>query len=553
MTKRAGCFRLFLAIGVLPATAPVRAHAQPPAAAASSAPGTTARAVAVGVVAEDEQGRPVLDLRREDFIVLDGGREEGIVSFLAPPMVSAASASPASPTPPETLPPDTFTNRLELLTAGAASVTAILFDGLNTPRARQAYARQRVLAFLEEITPRHAVSLFTLGRGLSLLQDFTSDTGALVRALEGYRGDLSGERAAARPEGLRFGVARFDAWLDELELNLADRYAEDRALRTVRSLIAIARHVERVPGRKNLVWVSGSFPEWIRRDSAPLPQRPNRAERRFGPEIERAARALTDANLAVYPVDARGLMAPAEYGPERETIGREARFSDRSGQAAMQALAERTGGQAFYNSNDLGRAFQRADEDSRNGYSLGYQPSHDEWNGKFREIAVKVDRPGVRLRHRRGYFALPGEPADEWYRRDALEAAKWSPVDATRVGLTVRVVPSGGRGLGLELRLQTRDLSLRPIDGSWRGKLDVWLVQLGPGDELLDTLSQVAELRLTGADHERAREGDLPLMARLERTEKAALLRVLVRDVSTGALGSLTIPLDRVARSPSGQ
>jgi VWFA-related protein len=506
--------------------------------------GVSARVVRVDVVAEDENGRPVRDLGPGDFVLSDDGREESITSFTAPP------DEPEAPPPHKELPANTFTNRLETLPAAPTSVTAILFDGLNTPMANQEFAKQQVIGFLRQLPPGARVSLYTLGLGPRVLVDFTTDPEPLIRALEEYRGERraeAGETPLSLPDA---GLERFDSWLQELSLNLVERYAKDRALRTVRSLVAIANHLERVPGRKNLIWVSGSFPvRWIARDSVPLPGLRASADQSLQPEIERAARALASSNLAVYPVDARGLRSSAEYAPGRESISRRAQFADRSGFETMETLAERTGGRAFVNSNDLGRAIRRALEDSRASYTLGYQPSHDKWNGEFRRIDVKTTRPGVRLRHRRGYFAQPEVPAADGYRRGVLEAATWSPMDATRVGLTVRATPSSDGTLTLALRLHAPDLSLRPAGDRWRGQLDVWLVQLGPGDALLDTVSHVAGLSLTPADHQRVmRTNEIVLMERLKPKEGTVLLRILVRDVAAGALGSVSIPLDQIER-----
>jgi VWFA-related protein len=509
---------------------------------ATQAPRVTSRIVEVSVVAEDRQGRPVVDLKAEDLVLSDGGRPERIVSFTTQPLPSAAA------TP---LPPGTYTNRLDRLTGGSVSVTAILFDGLNTPMARQSYARQQVLAFLRQVEPGNTMALYTLGRGLSVLQDLTRDPQPLVRALEQYRGELSAATGAAPLDTAGTGLEPFGSWLDELETNLIEHYARDRALRTLRSLVAIANHLETIPGRKNLVWVSGSFPVWIGRDRVRVPERPRPGEQDLWPEIDRAARALNRANLAVYPVDARGLMSPLDYAPERVSISREMQLVDRSGFAAMNTLAERTGGEAFYNDNDLGRAFRRAAGDSRVAYRLGYQPSHEDWNGKFREIKIVVTRPEVRLRYRRGYFAQPDEPDEDWYRSGVLGAAMWSPVDATRVGLTVRPFPAAPETLDLDIRIDARDVSLQPVANGWQGRLDVWLVQLGPGDELIDTVSHVAGLSLDPRTFDEVRQsGELPLVERLKRDRKAVLLRVLVRDVASGALGSVSIPLDRVGPRP---
>jgi VWFA-related protein len=506
-----------------------------------------ARLVEVDLVAADEEGRPVVDLKPEDLVVLDEGRAERIASFSGP------SSPAAGPTDTAALPRNAFTNRLERRLGGSPSVTAILLDGLNTPQAEQTYARRQVLGFLRQIPPGGIVSLYTLGRGLSVLEDFSRDPETLVRALEGYRGELSTESAATPLDATDVGLARFGSWLEELDLNLVEHYAKDRALRTIRSLVAIAQHLERVPGRKSLVWVSGSFPAWIGRDSVPLPRRPAPGEQSFWPEIERAARALSSSNLAIYPVDARGLRAPTEYSPARARIDLDMKPADRSGIATMEALAARTGGRAFYNTNDLAGALREADRDARAAYRLGYEPSHDEWKGEFHRIEVRCRRPGVRLRHRSGYFAQPAEPTEAWYRSAALDAAMWSPVDATEVGLTVRVTPSVPDTLNLEIRVRAKDVSLQPLEHGREAKLDVWFVQLGPGDAPLDTVSSIADVRLGPAEEERvARTGDLVVGARLRRKGRTVLLRVLVRDVATGALGAVSIPLERVVTGPAG-
>ena len=544
LSRAVPCFLVVSTLAAVAASGP-----GPEVPARPSAPRVTSRIVEVSVVAEDKQGRPVVDLKAEELVLTDGGRPEPIVSFTAQALPSAAATAPAT-----ALPPGTYTNRLDRLTGGSSSVTAILFDGLNTPMARQSYARQQVLAFVRQVEPGNTMALYTLGRGLSVLQDLTRDPQPLIRALEQYRGELSAETGAAPLDTAGTGLEPFGSWLDELETNLIEHYAKDRALRTLRSLVAIANHLERIPGRKNLVWVSGSFPVWIGRDRVRLPERPSPGEQDLWPEIDRAARALNRANLAVYPVDARGLMAPLDYQPERAAISREMQLVDRSGFAAMNTLAERTGGEAFYNDNDLGRAFRRAAGDSRVAYRLGYQPSHEDWNGKFREIKIAVTRPEVRLRYRRGYFAQPDEPDDDWYRSGVLGAAMWSPVDATRLGLTVRPFPAAPETLDLDIRIDARDVSLQPVAGGWQGRLDVWLVQLGPGDELLDTVSHVAGLSLDARTFDEVRQsGELPLMERLKRDRKAVLLRVLVRDVVSGALGSVSIPLDRVGPRPPNE
>jgi VWFA-related protein len=494
----------------------------------------TTRLVEVSVVAQTKQGGPAAGLTKDDFTVLDEGRPQQIAFF-------RSGGSGAERSIPQRLPPNFFSNQLNAPPNGA---TVILFDGLNTRLPDQAYAQQQILKFMRQLKPDDRVALYVMGRGPRVLQDFTGDTSALANALAGCKAAAAASLEAPMYDPTVSAPAHFEAWLGELGFGLYDYYGTDRTFRTVRALIAIANHLESVPGRKNLIWVSGSFPVSIAGDSVMAPRYQPVGGRQAAPEIEQAVRAFSKANLAIYPVDARGLIATQEYvGPltKPELVN-----PDTSEFATMQVLADRTGGRAFYNNNDLTAAFRRAADDARMTYVLGYYPAHKDWKGKFRKIEVQVNRPGVELRYRRGYFAQPDEPVDSKYRERVLEAALWNPMDATGVGLTVQVTPAGTGALDLALQITARDITFRRKADRWECGLDTWLVQLDGKEKQIKTDGRVNNLRLDQATFDRTKEaGGLVLMERVSPAPDARLLRVLVRDVTSGALGSLTVPLGR--------
>ena len=97
---------------------------------------------------------------------------------------------------------------------------------------------------------------------------------------------------------------------------------------------------------------------------------------------------------------------------------------------SMEMLAERTGGMAYTNRNDLGRAIARAVDDARFTYTLGYYPENVKWDGHFRKISIKVRRSGVNVGHRSGYLALPPPPQTPESRQNALVRALASPLNA---------------------------------------------------------------------------------------------------------------------------
>jgi len=521
-------------LGQMPSTLPQ----QPP-----SALRVTTHLVEVNVIVQDRAGQPVSDLTRDDFVVLDKGREQSIAFFS-----KESAATPRAPSPP--LPSDIFTNHLEESAASPTSATAILLDGLNTRFADQPYARQQIVRFLGQLQPQDCVALYALGQGLRVVHDFTQNARLLLDALAREEKHPSLGILDSGLEEPGTGWGEFDAWMGELHRGVAEKYRADRALRTIRSLLAIANHLERLPGRKNLIWVAGSFPAWFNRGSVPALEKLRSGHSNFDPEIERAARALDNAGLAIYPVDARGLVAPEEFSPDRGSIGRELPGSGSREFGAMLELAERTGGRAFYNTNDIRGAIRQAADDSRVTYVLGFYPTHNAWDGRFREIKVRVKRPGLQVRHRRGYFALPEEPSEESYRRGILDAAMWSPIDATRLGLTVRAVPVGN-ALELELRLDPQDITLQQQDGKWVGALDKMIVQLAPGEKNLQGVSHVVNLQMNEATYQQMKQrGALVLTDRLEVVPGATLLRILVRDVPSGALGSVSVPLNRTVTAP---
>ena len=381
--------------------------------------------------------------------------------------------------------------------------------------------------------------------GPRVLQEFTDDSSALMKALSAFKGAAPASLSAPLYDPGVSGPEHFEAWLSELTFGLYDYYGEDRVFRTVRALAAIAGHLQQIPGRKNLIWVSGSFPVALDGGSVALPKK--RAQGKTGqdkrggrPELERAARALSKANLAIYPVDARGLMAAQEYGGR--LTNPELRNPDSSEVPRMQALADRTGGRAFFNNNDLAAALRRALDDARMTYVIGYYPSHHDWNGRFRRLELQVNRPEVELHYRRGYFAQPDEPEDSWYRQQALDASLWYPVDATGLRLTVAVTPSAAGGLELALQLDPDDISFQP-DGEKRDcKLDVWLVQLDRQEKQIKTDARTNNLSLDRTTFDKAMQvNGLALVEHLDPEPETALLRVLVRDVVSGQVGSLTV------------
>ena len=504
----------------------------------------TTHLVELSVTAQSKQGEPVAGLTGDDFTLVDEGMPQKIA------YVRIERTSPSGK-PARKLPPGLFTNRFDAGGSLPRSATVILFDGLNTQLSDQLYAREQILKFLRQIKPGEQVALYVMGRGPRVLQEFTEDPSSLIKALAEYKGGAPASLRAPMYDPATTGPEQFDAWLGELTFGLYDYYGDDRAFRTVRALTAIADHLQQIPGRKNLIWVSGSFPVALDGQSVALPKKaaqgkPGEDKRESWPEVERAARALAKANLALYPVDARGLIAAQQYGGS--LYRPELKNPDTSEAARMQALADRTGGRAFFNNNDLAGALRRAFDDTQLTYLVGYYPTHHDWKGRFRKIELRVNRSDVELHYRRGYFAQPDAPRDSWYREQVLNAALWNPLDSTGMRMTVAVSAGVKGGVDLALQLDPGDITFQSNGDSRDCSLDVWLVQLDGQEKQIQTLARVNTLSLDPTTFERVQAANgLALAEHLNLDPKATLLRVLVRDVTTGQLGSLTVPLQRPA------
>jgi hypothetical protein len=191
-----------------------------------------------------------------------------------------------------------------------------------------------------------------------------------------------------------------------------------RVTYTLEALRAIARALAGYPGRKNLIWISEAFPLDVNPGASLSAESHN-----YSTDIARVADSLIDAQVAVYAIDARGLVGFSAFDPQnsgvdqfgRSTVANGGRLqtsisndSDArmSAHATMQEMAEKTGGRAFYNRNDIDGAIRNSIADGSTYYTLAYYPDNKDWNGKFRKIQLKVKRSGVKLRHRLGYFAV---------------------------------------------------------------------------------------------------------------------------------------------------
>jgi VWFA-related protein len=511
---------------------------------------TTTRLVQINVIVT-KHGTAVPGLKKEDFQVFDDGKRQEIRQFSEE--TRAVLPSAAAP-----LPQGTFTNQLEQRSGTPAAVTAILLDGVNTRYSDQAYARQQVVRFLKQIQPEDRIAIYTLdSRGLRVLHDYTTDSSDLVARLAKYQGDIAPEVTGVSDSSDMLG-----GWLgnrgDSMERQF---YLNDRIQQTLHAIEYIAYNLAPLPGRKNLIWISSAFPLQVGffRTSgggggaanpargggtgmnSPGISRMPRQQQTWTAEADRTVRALNNANLAIYPVDARGLVASASP-----------RVSSRVyvNQSTMEELASRTGGRAFTNSNDIAGAIRTAVEDSSVTYTLGYYPQNDKFNNSFHNLKVKlVDFPHLELRYRKGYLDQSTPPQDEGLRRAALHDAVLSPMDANGIGLRANVHETAA-GFDVTLRVDPKSILLDPQGDRWAGKLDLLFVEKDEHGKQTFGVDDTVSMELKQQNYARVQQEGLIYHRVIPKTGNTSEMRVVVRDASTGAVGSITASLTAGPRQP---
>jgi VWFA-related protein len=392
-----------------PATSTPAAKNLPPATQVSSTPqgGFTlkenAELVLTNLVARDSKtGELVKDLKQTDFKIYENGKEQQISTFdfenvdMATPLneatVSGLAAGPSgngSKAVVVAKPEELRNHRLIVMFFDLTSMQPE--DLERSVDAAQNFLRTRMQA-------ADLVALVSLGDTLSVDQDFTADKNALIHEVGAYNG-TEGQGFAQGANSNTNQTEDTTAYTpDESEYNDLNTDRELFALR------AVSQSLARINEKKSLLYFSGG----ISRDGIE-----NQAS------LRSAINAAVRADLAIYSVDTRGLQAVAPLG-DASTGSQRGQGAFNGGsllnnmnqnfatQEVMATLSSDTGGKAFFDSNDFAPAFAQMQKDTSAYYAIGFHSSNPARDGKYRKLTVKVDRPGIKLEYRPGYYA----PAD---------------------------------------------------------------------------------------------------------------------------------------------
>ncbi len=533
--------------------------------------------VEFSIVATDDRGQPVIDLKEHEIAIVQNGKPQPVAFFR---FEGAAFAPDAVEPKTESIAPGLFTNRVEYSPGPARNVTAIVIDTLNTLPEDQVAMKAQVMQYLRALAPNTRVAVYMLGSTLRILHDFTDDLDALRARLakqnievnvQAISADELVRRQLQEAEHFNDAVdqyvedgadedAKFDAerqaQLDKVRGNMAraEEYFQEqlhmrRINHTVASLEALGNHLAGIPGRKNMVWISGGL--------ALLTQgAQDRWVNSYSTQVRGLAQRLATQGIVVYPVQAIGLQVgilntgttaqgSSKGQAEKMQLRPMTRENDLRIWGTMDLLADVTGGRTFRNSNDLAAGVRAAATDMRGSYSVGFYVPESSDN-RWREFDVRVTRPGVLVRHRKGYMSLaPLKQAVSWLEGE-WQAAMQNPLGSTAIRLDARADPAAN-GLNVLIQIAADDLYYKRVNG-----LPVTDLEIGFGER---NAKEWTRVRRDGATITIKENPQQAVKASIVRFQKmwtiepdTTQVRLIVRDRMTGRFGVLDMPLKDIGR-----
>lgn len=515
----------------------------------------TSDLVQVDAVVKDEQGRHVTDLTADDFEIYEAGKPQKITAFTH---VSVQPDAKAAPEPAKTPAPAAAerTPRAPLRREETRRTVALVVDDLCSSHPSVGAVRAALDKFIgEQVRPGDLVAVFRVRGGNSVLQQFTSDRNLLRRAVEKVRWyppplgvECHGESDPARG-GLPSGQGTFE---DGRSSEARERIEDDGRNRAVQGTLGVLsltlRGMRGAPGRKSLVLFSDLLPMVARRGEVLS-------------AYDTARRVVDEANRAgvvIYAVDPRGVTAPtyisAAQGPapawpdQLPPTQRPAMRADAVG--ASNLLAEGTGGLFLHTNNNLNQLLGRVLEDQSGYYLIGYRPSEEslkKGRDTFRDIKVRVRRPGLAARSRKGFYAPSVEPARRTPRRGAdseLYDALVAPIDKGDIELRLTAgfkdAPATGPVVRTLLHVDGRSVTLADEPNGWKKLvLDVAAATIGDDGKIADEFTRTHTVRLDPAGARVVRENGLTYAADVPVKKPGAYqFRIVLRDAASQRVGS---------------
>ena len=524
---------------------------EPPAEVPSITIRANTRLVVVDVVVTDKKGQPIPGLKAENFTVEENGKKQKISTF-APPNADHGAQQP--------LPPGILSNRPEYIKP-AGIPTLLLLDAANSQFHDQAYGRSQMLKYvLEQAQAGKPMAVAMLTDQLHVRQQFTTDPQILTTAIKNLRPEQpilqpgSSPPASSGGAGVRPAVALATAaaqqQLAALQGLQASFALDRRKMITIQALRDLSRMLGGFQGRKNVVWLTADFPfDLIPEDTnvgaaelaGDLPSVRQKsvvtnasgavaAQERLlhAPEIREAQFQLASAGIAIYPVDMRGLMVS---GIDVNTT------------FALRELAAETGGKAYVNQNEIKDGIALAVADDNASYSIGYYPENKKWDGKFRNIKVKLDRGDTEVRYRKGYFALDTTVDKNWKPDQEVAGALQMNGPATQVWFMAQAKPTDPGKVRVIFLVDAHTLTAEDSSGGKKMNVSLFATVYGPNGKMLGSHRTDVNRAFDAATYQQILDKGMAVPIDMELPAGGNELRLAVLDNKTGFIGTVTGPV----------
>lgn len=580
-----GVLSLFLIVGmgISPATLAAQQATQP---AAVDVPSVTIRAntrlVLVDVIVTDKKGQPVTGLKADDFTLEESGKKQKVTVFV-PPAANRPNPSPALP--------GILSNHPESVGPSGIPIV-LLLDAVNSPFKDQAYGRSQMLKYAaEQIQGGHPMAILALTDRLHVLQEFTTDPQVLATAIKNYKPQeqMMQTKLEPAPTALSPDMAgpggNVASKVIAAQAALADFAAaqvafdeERRTLITLDAMQSLARMLGGLQGRKNVVWLTASLPfDLIPEDRnmseaeylADLPSGTMRKsgalrgagaiaeeERSLhGNDIRMAEAQLAASNIAIYPVDLRGLVGAgmdtsSSFAHDTDIHGAglvnqaiSQSGSVQASQGTMEEVAAETGGKPYMNQNEIKNGIALATDDDKASYEIGYYPENRKWDGKYRNIKVKLAQGDTQLRYRKGYYAVDTTAGKNTnYERDVVAALQLN-APVTQIYFMAQAKPGDPGKVRVVFLVDAHTVTAEDSGGDKKLNVSLYACVFDKSGKNLTSQSTKVDRAFDAATYHQILDKGMMVPIDLNVPPGGTELRLAVLDNKTGYIGTVSGPL----------
>ena len=539
-------------------------------AAALLAAALHAQSVTVNIVVNDQSGHPIHGLKPENFHITEDTTPQTLLHA-----EEHTSLAPTPPTPqPPPLTPGTYVDYTPV--PPNTTLNILLIDALNTP-VNPAFLRHQLQQYVNQANPNTRIAIFGLANRLILLQDFTSDPATLRNVVEHQ---LIPRSASLLAPTLGPSATDLAANLRQFESEMGATETEFRAQFTLDALNTLGHYLAALPGRKNLIWLSGTFPANILPD--PDLANPLQIAHATDAEFRETVNLLASAQVSIYPIDARALMTQ----PVSDSLSKKFDQTPAAEHATMDKLATATGGHVLSNAGNLAQAVAQAIDAGANFYTLTYTPTNLTPDASFHQIHIALTTPETHLAYPRGYYAAtpttnaatpavgaapPDDDRAKAYASAAMSRGAPTPQDLL---FKVRVLPASNdlettaapgnrldpgvspngpfRRYNIDFAAPPAELTLTPQpDGNRSAKVEFLTYVFDADGRLLNFTGSTISFQVPPADFARLQHTALQCHLIISVPDRAeAFLRIAVRDVPSNKFGVIELPTSDVSQLP---